>query len=76
MPSLAQSIQAARDLPRDQFQEVQPAPATANPTPPLSDNFAMMNQFLRCPLPPIHSNPDSLRQFYRGGVPQYRLIPL
>jgi hypothetical protein len=31
---------------------------------------------IRCPLPPIAANPDSLRQFYRGGqTPQMRLLP-
>jgi hypothetical protein len=33
------------------------------------------NPFLRCPLPPISVTPDSLRQFYQGGlVPQDRIM--
>jgi len=35
------------------------------------------NAFIRCPLPPIGTvNPDNLRQFYRPGVQQKRLLSL
>lgn len=41
---------------------VQQYPATPNP-------------FLRCPLPPVPGDPDTLRQYYRGGlVPQDRIM--
>lgn len=35
------------------------------------------NPFIRCPLPPFNSSPDSLRQFEENGkVPTRRVIPL
>lgn len=54
-------------------------PVTASPQaslPPLSDLQPTINTMIRCPLPPIfQAAPDSLRQFYRGGViPQTRLL--
>lgn len=34
------------------------------------------NPYLRCQMPSsVIMNADSLRQFYRGNVPQYRIIP-
>lgn len=34
------------------------------------------NPFLRCPIPQVSgTQPDSLRQFYQSGIPQYRIVP-
>lgn len=46
-------------------------------TPPALDRDLQptFNPMIRCPLPPISSTPDSLRQFYTGGVvPQMRIL--
>jgi hypothetical protein len=51
-----------------------PAPAQADgavPPPPAPD---APSAFMRCPMPPISRSVDGLRQFYRSGVPQTRLI--
>jgi len=32
------------------------------------------NPLLLCPIPKFSSNPDGLRQYYRGGVPQWRIF--
>lgn len=50
--------------------ESKPQPA------PNPDQTPQFNQFLRFPAPAIASSPDSLRQFYRGSVPQARVLPL
>jgi hypothetical protein len=34
------------------------------------------NPMIRCPLPPFGADPDDLRQFETGQVPQIRVIPL
>jgi hypothetical protein len=39
-----------------------------DPDPPLS-------QHLQCPMPGVTVATDSLRQFYRHGIPQMRLLP-
>jgi hypothetical protein len=31
---------------------------------------------IRCPLPPFNADPDTLRQFETGQVPQIRFLPL
>ena len=42
---------------------------------PSSDLQPTLSPMMRCPLPPIAVSPDSLRQFYRGGMlPQKRLF--
>lgn len=44
-----------------------------NPTPPLMP--VGVNPFLRCSMPTIKPvSPDSLRQFYRDGTAQTRII--
>ena len=47
------------------------SPSHQIPTPEL----AGFNTFLVCPMPLVSANPDGLRQFYRSGVPQIRLVP-
>lgn len=44
--------------------------------PPPSGLEPILNSMIRCPLPPIfQAEPDSLRQFYQGGIiPQTRLL--
>lgn len=32
------------------------------------------NPMLVCPMPPLTGYTDALRQFYREGVPQYRVL--
>lgn len=59
----------------DGYAPVENQPALQGAAPP-SDMQPGMNPMLRCPLPAISSNPDSLRQFYLGGkVPQMRVFP-
>ena len=54
-----------------------PVPSLPRPFPPLTGPTPVQNTVLRCPLPyVVASSPDSLRQFYGGGViPQYRITP-
>lgn len=43
----------------------------------INDNRPKANPFLRCPLPPFNSDPDTLRQFEVGTqAPQIRVMPL
>lgn len=47
------------------------------PIPPPSEPERKSNPFIRCPLPPFNSSPDSLRQFNETGkIPTRRVIPL
>jgi hypothetical protein len=36
----------------------------------------MRNPNIRCPLPPVGADPDSLRQFEGTGSPKFRVLPL
>ena len=51
------------------------APVATPQFPPETTQEPTGSGFMRCPMPPIFSsNPDSLRQFYKGGrIPQYRI---
>lgn len=42
------------------------------PAPPVTPGI---NTMLVCPIPLLSSTPDGLRQYYKTGVPQYRLVP-
>ena len=75
MPALTEYVNAASNLDRERFQPIEGQPTMPAMLPPTNDTMTM-SPFLRCPLTPLTSNPDSLRQFYRGGVPQYRIIPI
>lgn len=77
MPSLRASIRqvdtsalkrlpAAEDMPRTGVSAGLPLPPNAG-TPGL-------NIYLRCPMPRVTGQPDTLRQFYREGLPQQRII--
>ena len=43
--------------------------------PPIHVPIDEKNPFLRSPMPRIDAAPDSLRQFYSGGIPQFRVMP-
>lgn len=52
-------------------------------TPPITPTLGMFqtqfppnpNPIMRCPLPPLSTSPDSLRQYYvNGNVPQTRIF--
>ena len=48
-----------------------PTPSQTPQAPPVSGNVEPgPEQMMRCPLPPLTSNPDSLRQFYRRDYPR------
>lgn len=48
-----------------------------NPPPLDSLGVGAPNPFIRCPLPPLNVNPDTLRQFDESGkIPARRVIPL
>lgn len=51
-----------------------PPPIMAHPAPPLEPVSGGLSNFLKCPLPGIAVAPDSLRQFYRTGMRQFRII--
>lgn len=71
MPSLKDATQSVDTTKLTQVQ----TPAAQNVPAPEIDNAPARNQFLRSPLPPTNANPDSLRQYYRGGqVPQFRSV--
>lgn len=45
--------------------------------PPPEPQWPVYNRFLATPLPLIATyQPDALRQFYRGGIPQQRIFPI
>lgn len=46
------------------------APAQMAPATPVGPGM-----FTICPLPKIVAYPDGLRQYYRDGIPQQRVIP-
>lgn len=47
----------------------------ADKGPPPEDATPQRNPFLRSPMPSINASPDSLRQFYGNGIPQFRVMP-
>lgn len=54
--------------------ELQPRPMPAPSVPPIDFPGPGLGMFVKCPLPGISVAPDSLRQFYRSGIPQHRTI--
>jgi hypothetical protein len=58
------------------YTPVQVEPTLAKYHPPMEPDLQpKFNPMLRCPLPPVSVTPDSLRQFYLGGVvPQMRVF--
>lgn len=72
MPSIKDNMGA--DLSRYRAIEAPKLPVVAQM---INDNKPRANVFIRCPLPPFNSDPDTLRQFETGNqVPQRRVIPL
>lgn len=69
MATLEQSLQPV-DRERLTQIDTQPATSPAAPAP-----APTMDKFLVCAMPPVQAYPDTLRQFYRDGIPQYRLLP-
>jgi hypothetical protein len=50
------------------------ASGSAGPAP--EPIYPVYNRFLATPLPIVATyQPDALRQFYRGGIPQQRIFP-
>lgn len=55
------------------LEPISPSRGASGSTPTQEPGF---NGYMRCPLPtPIVTDSDGLRQFYRGQIPQYRIIP-
>ncbi len=52
------------------------APSAPKPAPPVFDLQPTFNPYMRSPYPISGSNPDGLRQFYQGTIPQNRLLPI
>jgi len=59
---------------RMRLQPIEPASGVVSPPGPESDMQPSRNPLLKCPLPLIQAQPDSLRQFYVSGIPQSRII--
>lgn len=56
------------------FEETRTPPA---PPTPRSDVGGGPNPYIRCPIPPLNVNTDTLRQFDEGGaIPSRRVLPL
>jgi len=73
MPTLAQSTQPID--PNQQFDQIPTQPTVQGPgTEPIYPSYPRFN-VSSLPLIAIYQ-PDALRQFYRGGVPQSRIIPV
>lgn len=70
MPTLHEST---RPVEREKLVELRPSTFNPMPTPVAQTNQSAT--FGVSPMPGIVTYPDSLRQFYREGIPQYRVIP-
>ena len=71
MPTLAESVRA---IDTSMLERVEPNQPT--PTHGLPSSRSTISNFNVCPLPLVAAFPDSLRQFNRDNVPQYRIIPV
>ena len=47
----------------------------ANHNPPAPSDTPGINTMLVCPIPLLSATSDGLRQYYKSGVPQFRLVP-
>jgi hypothetical protein len=78
--------QATEPLTKGQLARLRPLPPQSA-SPPERGNGVMnppdistgtdqpsFNVNLKCPLPLIQAQPDGLRQFYRNGLPQSRVV--
>jgi hypothetical protein len=72
MPSLEDSLRTVSDDDVD----TSPQPSYSPSTPPHTSAEPGLSSMLCCPLPLVSAYPDNLRQFYRPGVPQTRVIPV
>lgn len=72
MPRIAQSqdVDLGRYGPAMAMMEGAPASNTV-PAPPAVD---APSPFMRCPMPAMSRSVDGLRQFYRAGIPQLRIL--
>lgn len=69
MPTLAES---RRQVDPARYQRMESPLAAQTPAASLEPVF---NPTIRCPLPPLSTTPDTLRQFYRGGIiPENRIF--
>lgn len=66
------SIEESTNIDMSQYRPIDPPQNTGAPDVSKPE----FNAFLRTPIPLINASSDSLRQFYRGGIPQYRVVPL
>lgn len=75
MASIEQNLQRNRQVQTEpQPQASGQAPASYGPGG--EPQYPTYSRFLATPLPLIATyQPDALRQFYRGGVPQQRIFP-
>lgn len=73
MDTVSRAVSAAKDMNHAKWEKT----AIASQPAPISENYELPNRYLRCPLPGLNSNPDSLRQYdFRGRVPQFRAFTL
>lgn len=72
MPSLDSRIREVSDNDIDDI----PQPTYSPSSPPSISAEPGLNASLCCPLPLVSATPDNLRQFYRSGVPQTRIVPI
>jgi hypothetical protein len=74
MPSLTDSLRTVSD---DDIDMPDQQDSSSSPfAPPPQSAEPGMSSTLCCPLPLVSAYPDNLRQFYRPGVPQTRVIPV
>jgi hypothetical protein len=69
---------AIKDMTRQSLDGFQAIENPKTPPPAVVQGAVLgSNRYIRCPLPPFNSSPDSLRQFNESGtVPATRVIPL
>ena len=56
------------------YERVEPVSAGVQHQVPTPQDSGYSSTLI-CPMPLVSAAPDGLRQFYRSGIPQYRLIP-
>lgn len=73
MPSLADSnLLPGYNMTRKEPRPMEPP--VHNP-PPQTPYWLMKSPFASTPIPPLVVSVDNTRNFYKEGVPQYRIIP-
>lgn len=72
MPPISELVNAPQE---GRYQHTQPLPGPQHTNLPAEFMRPDFNVVLRCPMPAIGTvNPDSLRQFYRAGLNQMRVL--